>query len=478
MTPSVYESEIQKRDSEIQKRDQQIAERLERNRELSEEITRLQELLHQKGASKASKKPKFKVNYSFKGKQNKPIGRRQSTGCRTQEQKSELVSKRQSLYPPDVDKDCCIAKRLQYAWRLIEGKAEYVCYTLYALEGSETLPEVPGLRNSRSEYGLEIILIVAFLHYWIGISLDNACAVLQFFTGLDLSKSQANSLLNQLSQDWSEQYDTIAEVLALQLVIYIDETGWKVGNKSCYTWAFSSAMHVLFRCGVSRGKAEAEAIIGQNFDGIGVSDDYGAYQNLFSDHQLCWAHLLRKAIKLMLQNPDVGEYKLFLDRLYRIYQEAVHCQKDERLTVGRADKCEQLKNRIIKLCTRAGEKIDQESTPTHEASFIRLHNELVKGLPSLFVFVEYPEVEATNNRSERNLRREAEIRKGGRTSKSDTSAKRRSIVMTVLATLNTRFKKFTLENLLSEIERWMNVGVSIFQLELEGLKQANAPPAN
>ncbi len=219
--------------------------------------------------------------------------------------------------------------------RIRSGKAEYVCYTLYGLEESQKLPKVPGLRNSRSEYGLEIILIVAFLHYWIGISLDNVCDVLCFFTGLELPKSQADSLLNQLSQVASEQYDTIAELLAQQLIIYIDETGWKVGKQSCYTWAFSTAMHVLFRCGVGRGKAEAQKVIGEKFRGIGVSDDYGAYKYLFNEHQLCWAHLLRKAIKLMLQNPEQQEYKKFLDELYDIYQQAVRFQKDRRLSVGR-----------------------------------------------------------------------------------------------------------------------------------------------
>jgi transposase len=92
------------------------------------------------------------------------------------------------------------------------------------------------------------------------------------------------------------------------------------------------------------------------------------------------------------------------------------------------------------------------------------------------VFVEYPEVEPTNNRSERNVRREAEIRKGGRTSKSDAGAKRRSILMTVLATLNTRFPKFTLNHLLAEVQRWIEMGRSIFQLELTELEQANPPP--
>jgi hypothetical protein len=31
--------------------------------------------------------------------------------------------------------------------------------------------------------------------------------------------------LNQLSTDWEEEYDTIAALLAQELVVYVDETG-------------------------------------------------------------------------------------------------------------------------------------------------------------------------------------------------------------------------------------------------------------
>ena len=72
----------------------------------------------------------------------------------------------------------------------------------------------------------ENILILAYLHYWIGVSLDNACEVLNFFTGLVLSKSQADSLLSQLSTDWTEQYDAIAGLIALQMVVYIAGPSW------------------------------------------------------------------------------------------------------------------------------------------------------------------------------------------------------------------------------------------------------------
>jgi hypothetical protein len=187
---------------------------------------------------------------------------------------------------------------------------------------------------------------------------------------------------------------------------------------------------------------------------------------------------LRKAIKLMLQHPNELQYAQFLEELYDIYQQAVRFQRDRRLSSGRKEKVEQLKARITRLCKLYGETIDPLKTTTDEATFIRLQNELVNGIESLFVFVEHPEIEATNNRSERNVRREAEIRKGGRTRKSDNGANRRSIIMTVMATLNTRFEKFTLDKLLTEVERWIAVGISMFQMELNELGNAHAPPVS
>ena len=97
---------------------------------------------------------------------------------------------------------------------------------------------------------------------------------------------------------------------------------------------------------------------------------------------------------------------------------------------------------------------------------------------SLFVFVAHPEVEPTNNRSERHPRREAEIRKGTRTSKRATGAKRRSLFISVFASLATRIPNFTLKVLLSEIEVWCQRGRSSFQQELQALKASLPPPAS
>ncbi len=460
---------------QLTEQNRQLAARVQ---ELEVELERLKQLLAAKADSKAAKRPVFKENYSLSRNPRRKRPRRgtASRGRRPKEQKREILASEYDVYHADADPNECVFHREQFAWRLINGQAVYVGYRIHDLPGSKHLPLPPGLRTSRSEFGIEIILILAFLHYWIGISLDHTCAVMQFFTKLELSKSQADSLLKQLASDWDEQYDTIAELIALQMIVYIDETGWKVGTKSCYTWVFSTALHVLFRCGVSRAKAEAEAVLGASFAGIGVTDDYAAHKGLFTQHQLCWAHLIRKAIKLALQYPDHPEYATFLDELCETYHQAIRYQRDGRLSVGRTEKAEQLLGRIRQLCTRHGEPIVPDETPPHLADFIRLQNELMDNPDCLFVFVTHPTVEATNNRSERNVRREAEVRKGARTSKTADGAQRRSVILTVLASLATRFQRFTLDHLLSEVTRWWETGQSIFERELAELLQPHAPP--
>jgi len=155
---------------------------------------------------------------------------------------------------------------------------------------------------------------------------------------------------------------------------------------------------------------------------------------MFSEHQLCWAHLIRKAIKLMLQNPAEAEYADFWNSLCLIYHDAKVHSKEVAVSVagdrlntveGRREVIGKLQSRITELCSRREEKIitakaaakatpPLEATAADVATFIKLQRELAEQLECLFVFVEHPDVESTNNRSERNARHEAESRKCAR----------------------------------------------------------------
>ena len=470
-------------EEQLRQRDAQIKEQAARIKELEREIEELKKLLVEKAKSKESKPPKEATNYSVarhERKQRRKRRRKKSTGRKPKDVKRDLATQTIDLYWYGADRKKCVLRREQFVWRLIDGKAKYVHYRIFDEPDSTDLPPVDGVRNGKCEYGLEILITLAYLVYWTGVSIDKACEILAFFTGLELSKSQADSLLSQLATDWQIEYDAIAELVAAAAILYIDETGWKVGKRSCYTWIFSTLSTVLFKCGVGRGKAVLTEVLGEQFDGIGVTDDYSAYQSQFTEHQLCWAHFLRKAIALSLRNPDNRQYKRFLKSLFAIYYDAVRFSRDRRLSAGRQAKVNKLQSRIRMICRRYGEELD-DAAPADDAKFVRLQNELVDHTEKLFVFVLHPEVEATNNRSERQARSEAMARKAARTSKTESGAKRRGVIMSVLASLSKRLEHFTLGSVLSEINRWFETGQSVFREELATLQAAtaalsNAPP--
>ena len=404
-------------------------------------------------------------------KQRRKRGRKKSTGRKPKDAKRDFTTETIDLYWHGANRRKCVLRREQFVWRLIDGKAKYIHYRVFDEPDSIDLPPVDGVRNGKCEDGLEILITRAFLVYWTGMSIDKARGVLAFFTGLQLSKSQADSLLSQLATDWQIEYDAIAELVASAAILYIDETGWKVGKKSCDTWIFSTLSTVLYKCGVGRGKIVLTDVLGEHFGGIGVTDDYSAYHSQFTEHQLCWAHFLRKAISLSLRNPENGQYKRFVESLFTIYYDAVRFSHDRRLSAGRQAKASKLQSRIRMICRRYAEILENAAC-ADDAKFVRLQNELVKHAEKLFVFVLHPEVEATHNRSERQARTEAMARKAARTSKTESGAKRRGVIMSVLASLSKRLEHFTLGSVLGEVNRWFEIGQSVFLEELASLQTA------
>ena len=178
----------------------------------------------------------------------------------------------------------------------------------------------------------------------------------------------------------------------------------------------------------------------------------------------------------MLRYPENQSYRKFYLRLLMIYRRAKRYREDGRLTTGREAKSLELQGEIVKLCKRSGEEIVTEKqaeangwdaswvTSVPEATLIRLQNELVEKRHCLFVFVENPAVDGTNNQSERDLRREAQVRKSGNTSKSDKGALRRSTIISVLGSLSRRLVDVTLTNMLHWALTAHQLGVSLLNI--------------
>jgi hypothetical protein len=191
--------------------------------------------------------------------------------------------------------------------------------------------------------------------------------------------------------------------------------------------------------------------------------------------QKCWAHFLRTAIRLMLDCPQSKEFKTFFHALYAIFAEAKKAQQNETLAEAeRAEIVSVLQSRIVALCTRAGEKIPKK-TAKEQREFLNLQKRLLRNIDDLFTFVLIPQVEATNNRAERGFRKTAKARNNYQTSKTKKGADRRSVIASVLTSLQQNLSSYTLQSVTEEVVRWRTDGISLFQRQLQELRLHASP---
>lgn len=399
-----------------------------------------------------------------KGKRKKPRG----AGRVSTAEKLQACERIEQVYPDGCSPEECWLSHTRPIWQLEDGRAVRVAYEVYRAS-KDRYGKIPGAFG-RSEFSLEIVLAIGYQVYMVGLSLDKACLLMNFFQHLHLSKSQADALLNQLARRWEKEFDHLCTLLANSLVVHADETRWSINS----AWVFLSEKARVLLFGVHKdGQTLKELLDSEVFAGLLISDNAAVYAN-FTHAQKCWAHLLRKAIKLTLLAPEVEAYRRLADGLLAIYRQACKVQRDGRLRdAGRERKVAELDDEVLELCGPmwAAECPKLEG---HADDYRLLCNEVMNLLlkQELFSFVTTPAVRqpngevhcvsGTNNEAERTLRGSATARATGRTSKTVQGARRRSIITSVLESLRNYLKKATLASLIEEVASWEGRGGSCF----------------
>jgi transposase len=411
-------------------------------------------------------------------KTKKPkLSKKGRRGRLTNADKLKSAERTEKVFPEGVPPEACSLSHTRPVWRLEQGRAVLIAYEIYRGPGNR-YGKIPGVLG-RSELGMEIVVEIAYFVYVIGLSFDKVCLTLRFLQNLPLGKTQADMVMRQLARHWEHEFDGLCTLLAHSCVVHADETSWSLNS----VWAFLSEQARVVLFGAHKDADTLERLLDpRTFAGVVISDDAAVYAN-FSAAQKCWAHLLRKAIKLTLQDPDQATYRQFTDRLLEIYRESCRVKRDGRLSAaGRARKVLQLEEALIELC---GPQWVKELPPLPdgpENNYRLLVNEVMRLLlaDQLFTFVTAEAatqpngvsqpVAGTNNEAERTLRGAATARKTGRTNKTMVGARRQTILVSVLESLRLYVPHFTLAGVIEEIDGWWQAGESCFTKLLKKLK--------
>lgn len=275
-------------------------------------------------------------------------------------------------------------------------------------------------------------------------------------------------MLNRLAKEWLPEFDALCQLLAVSAVVHADETSWSINS----VWAFLSEKARLTIFGCHKDGPTLEVLLKKGeFQGILVSDDAAVYQG-FSRAQKCWAHLIRKAIRLTLLKPDRRRYREFLEALQDVYHRGKAIAADKRLNeAGRRARVEQL---VETICDCTGDRFSDTRQPGDDAEkdFFNLTHEIVRllGEDELFTYAIHPAAAGTNNESERTLRHPARDRVTGQTNKTVSGARRRTVIASVLDSLRVHLPQLTLQSVLDEINAWYQQGVSCFRRLVQSLE--------
>lgn len=154
--------------------------------------------------------------------------------------------------------------------------------------------------------GENVKKLIAYLAVIMRLSYEQIQSLVKDLTGLKISDGEIVISLREQSKKLKPERDRLLNKIRGQPGVHYDETGWRVQKEEqgnyCWVATGTKGKEAVFLFGQSRGKGNAEKLQGKVDNHIGISDNYGAYKNMFKFHQLCCAHPNRKLRDLKNSN--------------------------------------------------------------------------------------------------------------------------------------------------------------------------------
>ena len=294
-------------------------------------------------------------------------------------------------------------------------------------------PEVPNVLP-HARFGLNLMLLVMYLRLGLRLPGNKVCEFLLTMHNLTMSEGEVVHILKQLVIAFGPYYAQLENMVKIARIKHTDSTSWRVNGKNYFAWVFIAAGVVLYKIRKRNNSRVALSVFGTKQKGmILVIDRHSALRALAKKAgfllQLCWSHILADSKDLKKNFGREGKY--VHERLKEIFEMASSFQGK-----GKQEHVDALKAEIFALTLRHYKHI----------TIRRFVNNLWKrDIESLFRFVTDPEVDPTNNISERELRHLVIIRKISNGSRSTRGANATAMLLSIIQTLRMNKKNPLLE---------------------------------
>jgi hypothetical protein len=271
--------------------------------------------------------------------------------------------------------------------------------------------------------GLRVVVFTAWLHYLIGISVNNVVKILNAISGVNLTPGGLTQAWNRLASLLEPRYDDIGQKVSQSAVLNADETGWRLNGITHWLWCFTTQKMCYYLITKSRGSPVVKEVLGTLFKGILICDFWGAYNKISAlAKQRCFYHLFTELRKVDKHNSS-DQWKSFRKKLLRLLKDAIRLSH-KKVQLGASD--------YVRLNNRLSTRLDQFLNTTYEDKDAkRLIKRLKRHRNELFTFLKYEGVSPYNNHAEQQMRKPVLSRKVSQQNRSEQGAKTQAILMTL-----------------------------------------------
>ncbi len=235
--------------------------------------------------------------------------------------------------------------------------------------------------------GLRLTVFTAWLHYLVGVSVDNLVSMLTVLSSVKISGGGLTQAWSNLAGYLWQNYQNIGECARQSAVLNADETGWRLNGVTHWLWCFTTGSLCYYMITKSRGSPVVKQVLGLLFKGILICDFWGAYNKISTlATQRCFYHLFTELVKVDKRNGS-EHWKAFRKRLSRLMKDAIRLSENKQVCAQRR---ERLKARMH---TRLDELIGGQFL---DKDVKRLQKRIKRHKHELFTFLEHADVSPYN----------------------------------------------------------------------------------
>jgi transposase len=283
----------------------------------------------------------------------------------------------------------------------------------------------------RQRFGISVQAEVALLREQCRLPFRVIQDYLKHRFGLRVSVGQLVALIKGVAQRGKAVVEELKQQIRGSPVVNGDETMWRENGQNGYVWSFSTEQVRYFLYDKSRAGSVVKEVLGEEFEGVVVSDFYGGYNAHLGLHQRCWVHLLRDIHELKEKHAKDQGLRKWAAKVKAIYERAKgYTGPSAKLAAGeqraeRVKRQREFEQELLKVCRPYLKKKRVQS---------RLCERVEKFLPELFVFVADPRVPSDNNAAERSVREIVVSRKISGGTRSEKGSEAKSILASLFGT--------------------------------------------